>query len=95
MGNNQIGKLLGYIFSVLIMMFIFRYFWWVILIVAVVMLFGYLRINHLAKKAEEEMQKELDDAVSLDQQIFEQSVNQHNQDIIDAEYTVREEGDEE
>ncbi len=95
MGNNQIGKLLGYIFSVLIMMFIFRYFWWVILIVAVVMLFGYLRINHLAKKAEEEMQKELDDAVSLDQQIFEQSVNQHNQDIIDAEYTVHEEGDEE
>ncbi len=95
MSNNQIGKLLGYIFSVLIMMFIFRYFWWVILIVAVVMLFGYLRINHLAKKAEEEMQKELDDAVSLDQQIFEQSVNQHNQDIIDAEYTVHEEGDEE
>ena len=95
MGNNQIGKLLGYIFSVLIMMFIFRYFWWVILIVAVVMLFGYLRINHLAKKAEEEMQKELDDAVSLDQQIFEQSVDQHNQDIIDAEYTVHEEGDEE
>ena len=41
------------------------------------------------------MQKELDDAVSLDQQIFEQSVNQHNQDIIDAEYTVHEEGDEE
>ena len=57
MGNNQIGKLLGYIFSVLIMMFIFRYFWWVILIVAVVMLIGYLQINHLAKKAEEEIDK--------------------------------------
>ena len=95
MANNQIGKLLGYILSVLIMMFIFRYFWWVILIVAIVMLFGYLRINHLARKAEQEIQKELEDAVSLDQQIFDQSVNQYNQDIIDAEYTEHEEGSEE
>ncbi len=67
-----------------LLIFVFRVFWPLLLILAVYLLYQYLKARLLIRSAEKQMRKELEENVSVEQQLFQSQV--HQNDVIDAEY---------
>lgn len=67
-----------------LLIFVFRVFWPLLLILGIYLLYQYLKARLLIRSAEKQMRKELEENVSVEQQLFQSQV--HQNDVIDAEY---------
>ncbi|MBR3311720.1 MAG: hypothetical protein IKG15_07890 [Solobacterium sp.] len=72
-----------------ILIFVFRIFWPLLIILAIYLLYQYLKARMLIKSAEKQMRKELGENISVEQQLFQSQV--HQNDVIDAEYVEHKE----
>lgn len=67
-----------------LLIFVFRVFWPLLLILGIYLLYQYLKARLMIKSAENQMRKELGENISVEQQLFQSQV--HQNDVIDAEY---------
>lgn len=91
--TNEIKYVLIAFAIVAVLMIVFRYFWWLILILAVMAFIGYMRTRHIIHKTQKEFEQNETDRMNDD--LFRQQVRRRKEqgDIIDAEYEEHDQED--
>lgn len=91
--TNEIKYVLAALAIVAVLMIVFRYFWWLILILAVMALIGYMRTRHIIHKTQKEFEQQETD--HLNDSLFQEQLRRKKQqgDIIDAEYEEHDQED--